>query len=289
MEAAGDGGPLDDGVLGKIIKGEECAAFAELVDQLVGHFAAVEGVRIGGNALQGVSEGRLGERLASLVELAVALEDAFGVGKFGQVGITELFGLLGAEDEAAAGKLDRWSHDACETELAVLALGVNQAGDRAGRGNGAVADDARLQAVAGEDVALRVLVHGFSGGKRGLLAVVDERCVAVVGAEQKKAAAAKVAGRGMDHGERKAGGDSGVDGVAAGSEGLKAGVGGEMVNADDYAVLSADWLLVQIGDHFLCGLLGGDLGDLSENGGDGERGAGEGGQDGEDGRLIHVF
>ena len=102
-----------------------------------------------------------------------------------------------------------------------------------------------------------------------------------MGAQEQEPATAEVAGGGMDDGEGKAGGDGGVDCVAAGAEGFKAGVGGEVVDADDHSVTGADGLLVEVGNHVLGGLLGcgGD--------GDGERGAGEGGQDGEKGPSGH--
>jgi len=69
-----------------------------------------------------------------------------------------------------------------------------------------------------------------------------------VGAEEKEAAATKIAGDGMNDGERKAGGYSCVDGVAAGLEDLETGVGGEVMNADDHAVPGAGGLLAAVGE-----------------------------------------
>jgi hypothetical protein len=57
-----------------------------------------------------------------------------------------------------------------------------------------------------------------------------------VGAQEQKAAAAQVAGRGMDHGQSKAGGHGGVHGVAARAQDFEAGVGGEVMDADHHAV-----------------------------------------------------
>ena len=168
VEGAGDGRALDHVVLGEVFEGEQRAAFLEVVDQLVRHFAVVEVVGIGGDALEGAREFRLLEGFAFLVKMAVALEDALGVREFGQVGVGEFFGFFGGEDEAVGRQFDGGSHDASEAELAVFAFGVDQAGDGAGRGDGAIADDGRIEALFGDDVAVGVLIHGFSGGERAL-------------------------------------------------------------------------------------------------------------------------
>ena len=109
--------------------------------------------------------------------------------------------------------------------------------------------------------------------------------MAVVSAEEEKAASAEIAGCGMDDGEGKARGYSGVDGVAAGAERLKAGVRGEMVDADDHAVAGSDGLLVQIGNHDLRALLDLVLGGNGDS--DGEGGSGEGGEGGKIGPSSH--
>ena len=114
MEDAGDGGALDDGVLGEVVEGEQGAAFVEGVDQFMGDFAVVEVVGIGGDVLKGAGQLGLAEGLAFHVMVAVALEDAFGVREAGKVGIGKLFGLLGGEDEAVGGELDGGSDDALE-------------------------------------------------------------------------------------------------------------------------------------------------------------------------------
>ena len=61
----------------------------------------------------------------------------------------------------------------------------------------------------------------------------------------------------MNNSESKAGGYGGVDGVAAGAKDFNAGVGCEMMDADDHAMLGADRLLVKVRDHVLRALLGG--------------------------------
>jgi hypothetical protein len=97
-----------------------------------------------------------------------------------------------------------------------------------------------------------------------------------MGAQQQEAAAAEVARGRMDDGESKACGHGSVDGVAAGAKDFNAGVGSKMVNADHHAVLGADRLLVEIGDHVLRELLSGGAKWVKR-----KCCAGEDGQDGE--------
>ncbi len=92
-----------------------------------------------------------------------------------------------------------------------MLLRVGEAGDGAGDSAGLVADEGH----AGDDVALGVEVHVAAGGGGGLFAVVEEVGFAVLVADEHEAAAADVAGRGIDDGEGEANGDGGVDGVAA--------------------------------------------------------------------------
>jgi len=103
VKAADDGGALDDGVSGQVFESDEGATFFEVADQLVGHLAVVEAVRIGGDALKGASQLRLAEDFAFLIKLSVALEDAFGVGKTSQIGVAEFTSLFGGELETIGG------------------------------------------------------------------------------------------------------------------------------------------------------------------------------------------
>ena len=100
VEAADDGRALDDGVVGQVFESEQRAALVEIIDQLMGHFAVVEVVGIGGDALQGAGQLGLAEGFAFFIELPVALEDALGVGESGQIGVGEFLGLFGGELEA---------------------------------------------------------------------------------------------------------------------------------------------------------------------------------------------
>ena len=112
-------------------------------------------------------------------------------------------------------------------------LRVGEAGDGAGNSAGFVADEGH----AGDDVALGVEVHVAGGGGGGLFAVVEEVGFAVLVADEHEAAAADVAGCGIDDGEGEAYGYGCVDGVAALFEDFDAGVGGVVLDGDDHGVL----------------------------------------------------
>ena len=170
----------------------------------------------------------------------------------GQLGVVQLRGFFRGEDEALGREADGRRHDALKAELAVFALGIGQAGHRAGRGDGAVANDAGV----GNDIAFGVLVHGFGGGQGRLFAVIDKRRPAVVHAQEQESAAAQVAGEGMDNGEGKAGGHSRIHRIAAFFQDFKAGVGGKVVNADHHAVARTDGLLAAPGQDVLLRGLG---------------------------------
>ena len=113
---------------------------------------------------------------------------------------------------------------------------VDEACDGAGDANGFVSDDAGIFAGLRDDVALGVEIHvcGGSGGR--FFAEVDEVSFPGGVAEKKEAASAEISGLGMDDGEREAGGDGGIDSVAAGAQHLDAGARGEFVDAGDDGV-----------------------------------------------------
>ncbi len=97
----------------------------------------------------------------------------------------ELFGLLVGEDEAVGGEADGGGHDFCESEAAVVALGIDESGDGAGDADGAVADDAGF----GDDIAAGIEIHVGGGGEGSLLAVIDEDvALAVVAVDEGRSA-----------------------------------------------------------------------------------------------------
>ena len=86
-----------------------------------------------------------------------------------------------------------------------------------------------------------VLHHVRGGGAGGLFAEIEEGAAAVGEAEGHEAAAADVAGRGVDDGQRVADGDGGVYRVAALAEDVGADVRGEVLGGDDHAVGGGNW------------------------------------------------
>ena len=115
---------------------------------------------------------------------------------------------------------------------------VDEAGHGTGDADGFVSDDARVFAGLWEDVALGVEIHVCGGGGGRFFAEVDEVSFSGGVAEKKEAASAEISGLGMDNGKREAGGDGGIDSVAAGAQHLDAGARGEFVDAGDDGVRS---------------------------------------------------
>ena len=77
-------------------------------------------------------------------------------------------------------------------------------------------------------------------GERRLFAEVDEGLAPVGELDRHEAAAAEVAGGGVDDGQRVADGDRGIDRVAAVLQHVDADLGGEMLRRDDHAVFAAN-------------------------------------------------
>ncbi len=122
---------------------------------------------------------------------------------------------------------------------------VHQSGYGAGRRDGAIANHACIR----NHIALRVLVHRLRRGQRRFFAEVDERGVAIVGAQQQKSPATEVAGNRMHNCQRESRGYGCVDGIAAFAQNLNARIRGEVMHADHHAVLRANRLLAAIREH----------------------------------------
>ena len=200
----------------------------------------------------------------------------------GEIRVGELLCFLGGEYEAFLRQFDGWIHDALEAELAVFALGIHQAGNGTGRGDGTIADDAGKQAGLGNNVAACILVHGFSGGQRGFFAKVDETWLFRRGyADSRKPPPPRLPAAGCDDGESETGCHGGVHSVAALAQHLKPGIGGQVVHAHNHSVAGANRLLVEVGNHVLRAFLGGGVN------GKRKRCADSGSQDGEEKPSIH--
>ena len=71
----------------------------------------VEVFGVGGYALEGAGQLGLLEAFAGCVVMAVALKDAPGVRKAGEVGAVHAVGFFFGQGEALLGELNGWSHD----------------------------------------------------------------------------------------------------------------------------------------------------------------------------------
>jgi hypothetical protein len=107
--------------------------------------------------------------------------------------------------------------------------------------------------------------------------------------DEHEAAAAEVAGKGIDDGERESDGDCCVDGVASGFEDVDPGVGGEVMYGDDHGVRGADGLIALETEGGLgCVVWGGVLWGFLSLRGEREREGEEDGGDGADGMKGYL-
>src|ERR1700757_4884693 len=84
-------------VLREILPRHDASAFLNGGGDLLGEFAVIEVVGIGGDALERARQLRLSENLASFVELAVALEDAPRFRKLREMRVAEVARILPRE------------------------------------------------------------------------------------------------------------------------------------------------------------------------------------------------
>ncbi len=169
---------LDHVIVRKVVKGDQRAPLLQIVHEFLCHRPVIEIVGVGGDALEGARQLGLAKAVAGFIVVAVALEDALGVGETRKLRVVEFGGFFLGELESIRSQGDRRGHDARQIELAVLPLCVGQAGDGSGSGNGAIAENAGAR----NDGTARVLVHRFGRRKRRLFAVINERGAAVMGA-----------------------------------------------------------------------------------------------------------
>src|SRR5208283_1933606 len=114
--------------------------------------------------------------------------------------------------------------------------GEGEACDRAGNGNGAVADGGSLFV----QLAIGLDVHIAGGFCRSSFAVIEKAGFAAGETHEHEAATTDVSGGGFDDGESEGGGDGGVNGVATAFEDFHAGLGGEGFVGGHHAVGAAD-------------------------------------------------
>ncbi|MCY1541422.1 hypothetical protein D9M68_771130 [compost metagenome] len=195
--------------------------------QQLGGLALVELVRaLGGNALQGLGQFRLGEGLACLHGAEVVTEVGFAVEQGD--GVLAVLELLVGDLEAFLGITDGRGDQLAPGQLAEALVRLPQAHHRAGHAGGLGADQAEVL----DDFALVILVHGLAGCLGGDFPVVEEVRLAVH-VQGHEAAAADVAGFGVGHGQGEGGGDRGIHRVAAGLEHLGGDLGAVFVRRGD--------------------------------------------------------
>src|SRR5207253_2324249 len=97
-----------------------------------------------------------------------------------------------------------------------------------------------------KNIALCVLVHLLGSCERRLLAKVNERGLPVAGAQQQKPTSTKIAGDRMHDSKRESCGYCGVYCIAPCTHDVDSRIGGEMMHADNHAVLRCDGLLSAI-------------------------------------------
>ena len=187
---------------------------------------------------QRLGEVILHQLLAHLVRLAVVEEDG------GRRGV--LLEILGrgeqhvdvalVEREAVLGQLDRRRDQFRALHGAVLLPGVFHARNGAGHADGEVP----LGGQALDDVAVLVEVHVGGGALGRRLAEIEEGLAAVGKLDGHEAAAAEIAGRRIDHGERIADRHRRVDRVAAALEHIHAHHRGQVLGGNHHPVFGGD-------------------------------------------------
>ncbi len=252
-----EGLALDGVVVAEVGEGDQASVGGFGGGDLLGGLAVVEaGCALLRDAGEGLGELGLLEGVVPGVFMAVAEEDAFGLGVFGEgVGVVvEGVGLPLGDGEAVRGELDGGLEERGPGGVAVSGVGECEAADGSGNAGGAPAVDGVLGGVA-----LGVEVHVVRGLCGGGLAEVDEGGASVGEADEHEAAAAEVAGEGMGDGEGEADSHGGIDGVATGFEDGDADVGRERLLGDDHAGFAVDGVVGAGG--------GGDQGEEQEGGG----------------------
>ena len=225
-------------------EGDEAAVFLHGLGDEAGGRALVEFARaVFLEAGKRGGEVGLYPEIARFPESASVEENLFRFVEWGEefgVGAVE-GGGDGRDAVAIGGEATSWFANIGPRQFAgaVFLQGEREAGDGAGDAAGTPTDGGGRG--AGQDIAVGPDIHIARGGGGCTLAVVEGDGAAVGEADEHETAAADIASEGMHDGECEAGGDGGVDGVAAALEHFEAGERGEFVHGGDHAVLGLDW------------------------------------------------
>jgi hypothetical protein len=148
-------------------------------------------------------------------------------------GDVEHFNIAVIEHEAVLGQGHGGRDQRGAGQGAVFFARHFQAGDGAGHGDGVMAAGARSM----NDLALRIQIHIAGGRQRRGFAEIKKGLAAVGELQGHEAAAAEIARRRIDHRQRIADGDRGIDRVATLFENRDADLAGQMLGSDHHAVL----------------------------------------------------
>ena len=238
---AGERRRLADAVGGEVGGGQDSAVGAHRRVDLLGDRAAIEGVRaLVGDRLQRRGEVALDQAVAGLERRTVGAQEdlrRFGIAFEARRESLENVGVGAAENEAVARQRDRRRHDLGAAHRAVFLERRVEAENRARRGDGAPAVEARaLDRRAGG-----VEIHRLGRRRRRGFAEVDEH-VAMRRREMgdEESAAAEVAAAGIGHRLGEADRDRRVDRVAALAQNVGADLRRAALGGDDHAVLGLD-------------------------------------------------
>jgi len=240
LEAAVGGGDRRHVAAGhpsEVLQGVQPAMLLETADDVLGDRAPVEAVAaLGGDPLEGLRQLRLALPLADPWRPALGEQHPGGVGVGAQD--LELAGEVDADPRrdriAVAGIANRRAQQFGERLAAVVAdqpvPGVDRAGD--GHRMGRLALDCG-------DPGLAVPV-GIGRGRRPARAVVGDQLGRALRREEAEAVAADTGRFRLDHALHGAGGDRGVERVAAVAQHRDRGLGGERMGGAGHAVRRMD-------------------------------------------------
>lgn len=207
-------------VLAQVVERPDTAGLAYARGEALGNRALVEtGAAVIGQGLQGDGQVRLAQQLAFGGHFALVEEQLRAFRIVTQRGQAPggPFAVDAVHGKAFPGQANGRCQAGFQRQAPVMLGQLHQGGRQAGNGGGQCAIERQLAlhlAVAHVEVRL--------GLQRRPFACIDEVVAGRVAcsAQEEETAAAQAGAVGLDHGQRSAGGDGGIEGVAAGVENL---------------------------------------------------------------------
>ncbi len=241
LAAIGQGEPqglaLHGAVVGQVVQRPDAAGRTYALDQLLCQFAAIEAVTaVAGESLQGLRQFRLAQQMTFGRKIAFVEKQPRTLGIVTQCGQAPA-GALAVHRihlEAVAGQGDGRRQGCLEWQATTLFGELDQRRWRAG--------NRRRQRAVQRQFALELPVAQIQvrrGGARRTLAGVEKYVTGRFGglAQQKEATTAEPRAIGLDHGQRGAHRDGGVEGVAACFKDLAADFAGQGMGGGDGTIV----------------------------------------------------